>query len=115
MHKRWHKEYQHFWRLANAAKLRPDPDGSLPAAQAFAEALILCPDEAQAGALVKGDRAAASIFLALAEHYDDQFRKGVIEVANEPPKGSLPFFVMAGAVLEFLEGLRIRYPQGFGD
>lgn len=113
MQERWNNEYRRFQSLATTAGLQPDPRGSLPDARAFAEDLVLCPSESRAVALLEANRAAAFTFLDLAMHYDEQLQKGTIRVTDEPAEGSLPFFVLAGAVLEFLKGLEKRYPQGF--
>lgn len=73
----------------------------------------MCPTEKSAIALIESNQAAAATFLDVAAFFNEKVERGVIGVDYEPAEGSLPFYVLAGAVLEFLDGLKERHPKSF--
>lgn len=78
----------------------------------FARELILELDEAGASNRMREDPAGARAFAAMALYATEQMRAGVLTWEETGATGeTTPFYWLAGAVIEFCEGLRSRDPE----
>jgi hypothetical protein len=80
-------------------------------ALAFARVLILELDEAGASSRMKEDPAGARAFAAMALCVTEQMRAGALTWEETgATEETTPFYWLAGAVIEFCEGLHARHP-----
>jgi len=92
-------ECEHPIRLHNAVGL----PRSAHLAGAFAERLILCPTTESAQACIRKDLPGALSFLLAAQGVQQRLAKGDCQFARESPEHQTVFYVLAGAVQDYLE------------
>jgi hypothetical protein len=78
---------------------------------AFAEQLILCPNEGAVVKLIQRNPADARIFLISADRMDVVINNRVIDFLKRPTQNDTPFYVLGSAVKEYLEDVRESYPE----
>jgi hypothetical protein len=74
-------------------------------AQAFTERIILCPTAESARACIGRDLPGALSFLLAAEGVQQRLSKGDCHFAPETPEHQTTFYILAGAVQDYLESL----------
>ena len=75
-------------------------------ARGFAEKIILCPTAESARTCIRRDLAGALSFLLAAEGVQQRLAKGDCHFANESPDHQTIFYILAGAVHDYLESMR---------
>ena len=104
---------QHKRLLESACKIGLEvPAGRIApsAALRFAETLVLLLSEDEAIARMQSDREGAEAFLKMAAFYRGLLDAGTVEPEHPMPESRTPFFEIASALIEFLEGLRRYQP-----
>jgi hypothetical protein len=84
-------------------------------ARAFAEELILCPDEATAFALMRSRPEAAIAFVELFGVVLRQARSGETKPRSEPPTETTPFYHAAAFVLDYCKAILEVDPASYAD
>ena len=74
-------------------------------AQGFTEKIILCPTAEAARACIRRDLPGALSFLLAAEGVQQRLTKGDCRFATESPEHQTTFYILAGAVQDYLESL----------
>jgi hypothetical protein len=74
-------------------------------AQGFTEKIILCPTAESARACIRRDLPGALSFLLAAEGVQLRLAKGDCRFAKESPEHQTTFYILAGAVQDYLESL----------
>ena len=77
-------------------------------AQAFTERLILCPTAESAQACIRKDLPGALSFLLAAQGVQQRLAKGDCHFAQESPEHQTVFYVLAGAVQDYLDSLQTQ-------
>jgi hypothetical protein len=74
-------------------------------ALAFSEKLILCPTADSARACIQKDLAGALSFLLAAQGVHQRIEKGDCRFAPESPEHQTTFYILAGAVQDYIDSL----------
>jgi hypothetical protein len=77
-------------------------------AQAFTERLILCPTAEAAKVCIRKDLPGALSFLLAAQGVQQRLAKGDCQFAQDSPEHQTVFYILAGAVQDYLESLHTQ-------
>jgi hypothetical protein len=95
---------EHLTDLGNATGL----PRSARIALAFSERLILCPTADSAKACIRKDLAGALSFLLAAQGVHQRIEKGDCHFSREAPEHQTIFYILAGAVQDYIDSLYVQ-------
>ena len=102
-----------FCRILQSEHLRALDDAtamprSARIALAFSERLILCPTADSAKDCIRKDLAGALSFLLAAQGVHQRIEKGDCHFAHESPEHQTIFYILAGAVQDYIDSLYVQ-------